>query len=81
MATDGRELFTLLIRKRALTEDGAKSGDGKGEDARLRTPGADWNLIVSLRDLALQDFKSKIQSVFELLSQRFGETRCVSLCA
>ncbi|KAL5496952.1 hypothetical protein EMCRGX_G013333 [Ephydatia muelleri] len=77
MATDGRELFTLVVRKRSLAEDGGKSCDGKGEDARLRAPGADWNLIVSLRDVALQDFKSKIQAVFEVLSKRFGETSVV----
>lgn len=81
MATEGRELFTLVVRKRSLAEDGGKSCDGKGEDARLRAPGADWNLIVSLRDVALQDFKSKIQAVFEVLSKRFGETRCVNVCA
>lgn len=69
------ELFTRVVRKRTLDEDGTTLSDGKAEDVRLRNPGADWNLIVHLREQGLQDFKQKIQAVFELLSHRFGEAR------
>ena len=74
-------MFTRVIRKRVAVEDGATSSDVKGEDARLRAPGVDWNSIVDLRDLCLADFKGKIQSVFETLLHRIGEARYAMLRA
>ena len=67
-------LFTGVVRKRWLDEDGTTLSDGKA-GVRLRNPGADWNLIVHLREQGLEDFKQKIQAVFALLSHRFGEAR------